>query len=164
MTRSGRRAEELCRKQVGQRGLRMAVALGWLILGWLVLGWYWGGWYWGAWMQSIFLFLLLTEAKRNQILELLESIEERLNDLEEEKEELKEYQKWDKMHRSLEYTIHEKELRETRGKIDNLTDQHDNASQKSRELHKKVTEAQAKIEVSPQSTVWGRGCEGGAWL
>jgi structural maintenance of chromosome 3 (chondroitin sulfate proteoglycan 6) len=87
------------------------------------------------------------EAKRNQILELLESIEERLNDLEEEKEELKEYQKWDKMHRSLEYTIHEKELRETRGKIDDLTDQHDNAFQKSRELHKNVTEAQARIET-----------------
>ena len=146
-----------------------------LVLGWycggtgMVLGWYWGGTGMVLWCLDAnnVLVLLLTEAKRNQILELLESIEERLNDLEEEKEELKEYQKWDKMHRSLEYTIHEKELRETRGKIDNLTDQHDSASQKSRELHKKVTEAQAKIEVSFESTVYGVvvrvvcDCEGG---
>ena len=90
---------------------------------------------------------LPAESKRTQITEVLESIEERLGELEEEKEELREYQKWDKMHRSIEYTIHEKELRETRGKIDALTDQHDNASHKSRDLHKKVTEAQAKTEV-----------------
>ena len=87
------------------------------------------------------------ESKRTQITELLESIEERLGELEEEKEELREYQKWDKMHRSIEYTIHEKELRETRSKIDALTDQHDHASHKSRDLHKKVIEAQAKTEV-----------------
>ena len=60
---------------------------------------------------------------------------------------MREYQKWDKMHRSIEYTIHEKELRDTRSKIDALTDQHDHASHKSRDLHKKVMDAQAKIEV-----------------
>ena len=100
--------------------------------------------------------LLPAESKRTQITELLESIEERLGELEEEKEELREYQKWDKMHRSIEYTIHEKELRDTRSKIDALTDQHDQASHKSRDLHKKVVEAQAKIEVC----VWRVcGCE-----
>ena len=54
-----------------------------------------------------------TEGKREKINELLEYIEERLKTLEEEKEELKEYQKWDKMHRSLEFTIHDKELKVT---------------------------------------------------
>ncbi len=45
-------------------------------------------------------------------------IEERLSTLEEEKEELKAYQEWDKMRRSLEYTIHDKELRDTRDKLE----------------------------------------------
>lgn len=53
----------------------------------------------------------IIEGKREKINELLEYIEERLKTLEEEKEELKEYQKWDKMHRSLEFTIHDKELK-----------------------------------------------------
>lgn len=45
-------------------------------------------------------------------------IEERLSTLEEEKEELRAYQEWDKMRRSLEYTIHDKELRDTREKLE----------------------------------------------
>ena len=47
-------------------------------------------------------------------------IDERLHTLESEKEELKEYQKWDKMRRSLEYTIHDHELRDTRRKLDEV--------------------------------------------
>ena len=49
---------------------------------------------------------------------MLGYIEERLSTLEEEKEELKAYQEWDKMRRSLEYTIHDKELRDTREKLE----------------------------------------------
>ena len=49
---------------------------------------------------------------------MLGYIEERLQTLEEEKEELKAYQEWDKMRRSLEYTIHDKELRDTREKLE----------------------------------------------
>lgn len=51
---------------------------------------------------------------------MLKYIDERLNTLESEKEELKEYQKWDKMRRSLEYTIHDHELRDTRRKLDEV--------------------------------------------
>jgi structural maintenance of chromosome 3 (chondroitin sulfate proteoglycan 6) len=47
----------------------------------------------------------------------LKTIEDRLKTLEDEKEELKEYQKWDRMRRSLEYTIHDRELKETRKKL-----------------------------------------------
>jgi len=50
----------------------------------------------------------------------LKYIDERLNTLEGEKEELREYQKWDKMRRSLEYTIHDHELRDTRKKLDEV--------------------------------------------
>lgn len=58
------------------------------------------------------------EGKRDKIEEMIGYIEERLSTLEEEKEELKAYQEWDKMRRSLEYTIHDKELRDTRDKLE----------------------------------------------
>ena len=61
-----------------------------------------------------------TESKRTKIEEMLAYIEERLSTLEEEKEELKAYQEWDKMRRSLEYTIHDKELRDTRDKLEHV--------------------------------------------
>ena len=51
---------------------------------------------------------------------MLGYIEERLSTLEEEKEELKAYQDLDKMRRSLEYTIHDKELRDTRHKLEQV--------------------------------------------
>ena len=52
---------------------------------------------------------------------MLTYIDERLSTLEEEKEELREYQGLDKMRRSLEYTIHDKELRDTREKLENVS-------------------------------------------
>ena len=51
----------------------------------------------------------------------MKTIEDRLKTLEEEKEELKEYQKYDKMRRALEYTIHDRELKETRKKLDDVS-------------------------------------------
>lgn len=61
-----------------------------------------------------------SEGKQAKIAEMLAYIEERLSTLEEEKEELREYQGLDKMRRSLEYTIHDKELRDTREKLENV--------------------------------------------
>lgn len=63
---------------------------------------------------------MYTEVKKAKIAEMLEYIEERLSALEEEKEELKAYQELDKMRRSLEYTIHDKELRDTREKLERV--------------------------------------------
>lgn len=76
-----------------------------------------------------------TESKREKIDELLKYIEERLKTLEEEKEELKEYQKWDKMRRSLEYTIYDHELRDTRRKMDEVHEKRENFSAQSSELY-----------------------------
>ncbi|CAG2221323.1 Structural maintenance of chromosomes protein 3 [Mytilus edulis] len=84
-----------------------------------------------------------TEGKREKINDLLKYIEERLATLEEEKEELKEYQKWDKMRRSLEYTIHDHELRDTRKKLDELQDKRENSgtnTQKIRDLQQSSTD------------------------
>jgi len=63
---------------------------------------------------------LETQGKREKIEEFLRTIEDRLATLEEEKEELKEYQKWDKIRRAVEYTIHDRELKETRKKLDDM--------------------------------------------
>ena len=64
--------------------------------------------------------VLIIEVKKAKIGEMLEYIEERLSTLEEEKEELRAYQDLDKMRRSLEYTIHDKELRDTREKLEKV--------------------------------------------
>lgn len=62
-----------------------------------------------------------TEGKLEKIDEFLHTIEERLQTLEEEKEELKEYQKWDKLRRSLEYCIHDRDLKDTKRKLEEVT-------------------------------------------
>lgn len=62
--------------------------------------------------------LFFAEGKREKIEEMIQYIEERLSTLKEEKEELSAYQEWDKTRRSLEYTIHDKELRDTREKLE----------------------------------------------
>ncbi len=69
-------------------------------------------------MVTLYPITFLLEGKRDKIEEMIGYIEERLSTLEEEKEELKAYQEWDKMRRSLEYTIHDKELRDTREKLE----------------------------------------------
>lgn len=51
---------------------------------------------------------------------MLSDIEQRLSTLEEEKEELKAYQQLDKTRRSLEYTIHDKELKTIRNKLEQV--------------------------------------------
>lgn len=69
-----------------------------------------------------------TESKLEKIMDLLKYIEERLQTLEGEKEELKEYQKWDKMRRSLEYTIYNQELEDARKKLRELETRRETSS------------------------------------
>ncbi|VDO21644.1 unnamed protein product [Haemonchus placei] len=69
-----------------------------------------------------------THNKTTKIETLLSYIDERLKTLEEEKEDLKEYQKWDKMKRSIEYTIYDTEANETRKKLERLLDQREELS------------------------------------
>nr|QIC49990.1 structural maintenance of chromosomes protein 3 [Actinia equina] len=87
-----------------------------------------------------------SENKKEKIEELLKYIEERLETLEEEKEELKAYQKWDKERRCLEYTIHDKELRDTREKLEELEKVRQDESNRAGELQKEATKASEKIE------------------
>jgi len=87
-----------------------------------------------------------TEGKREKIQELLKYIDERLNTLEEEKEELKEYQKWDKMRRSLEYTIHDHELRDTRKKLESLQEKRESSGAQSHKLRDLQQQAADQIK------------------
>jgi len=61
------------------------------------------------------------ENKRKQIDQVVQYLEERLRELDEEKEELRKYQQLDKQRRSLEYTIFDKELRDSRQKIEEVS-------------------------------------------
>jgi structural maintenance of chromosome 3 (chondroitin sulfate proteoglycan 6) len=87
-----------------------------------------------------------TEAKQLKISEMLSYIEERLSTLEEEKEELRAYQDLDKMRRSLEYTIHDKEMRNIREKLEKLEETRSGSNQGSKQLHDEISNAQSKIE------------------
>lgn len=92
-----------------------------------------------------------TEGKVEKIKEFLQTIEERLQTLEEEKEELKEYQKWDKSRRTLEYIIHETELKDTRKHMDELEAQRKNSGDKQKEFQKEMQEAQEKLKSIQKS-------------
>lgn len=92
-----------------------------------------------------------TEGKVEKIKEFLHTIEERLQTLEEEKEELKEYQKWDKSRRTLEYIIHETELKENKKALDELESQRKCSGDKQKEFSKDVQEAQDKVKSIQKS-------------
>lgn len=65
-------------------------------------------------------YILDTQTKLEKIVEFIKTIEERLQTLEEEKEELKEYQVWDKKRRTLEFCIHDRELKDTKRKLEEV--------------------------------------------
>ncbi|CAB0019270.1 unnamed protein product [Nesidiocoris tenuis] len=89
-----------------------------------------------------------TEGKLDKIDEFLRTIEERLKTLEEEKEELKEYQKWDKMRRSLEYCIHDRDLKENKKKLDELEQRISNYDEVQKKLASELKHAQDLAKAS----------------
>lgn len=92
-----------------------------------------------------------TEGKVERIKEFLQTIEDRLTTLEEEKEELKEYQKWDKARRTLEYIIHETELKDTKKQLDELENMRKSSGDKQKEFNKEIQEAQDKLKALHRS-------------
>merc|ERR1740129_1733422 len=86
------------------------------------------------------------ESKREKIEEFLKTIEDRLSTLEEEKEELKEYQKYDRMRRALEYTIHDRDLQDTRKKLNEMEDRRKNSGVEAEKLREAIQEAAEKAK------------------
>ncbi|XP_025423597.1 structural maintenance of chromosomes protein 3-like [Sipha flava] len=82
-----------------------------------------------------------TQTKLEKIVEFIKTIEERLQTLEEEKEELKEYQVWDKKRRTLEFCIHDRELKETKRKLEELDGKINNFDEEQKRLASKVKDA-----------------------
>ncbi|XP_071572251.1 structural maintenance of chromosomes protein 3 [Temnothorax nylanderi] len=89
-----------------------------------------------------------TEGKLEKIEDFLRTIEERLKTLEEEKEELKEYQRWDKQRRCLEYTIHERELKENKRKLDDLEVTRANSGAEQARLGAEAKTAQEMVRAA----------------
>eukprot|EP00850_Spirogloea_muscicola_P014975 SM000111S18798 [mRNA] locus=s111:204108:212996:+ [translate_table: standard] len=87
-----------------------------------------------------------TEIRRKQIVDVVTYIEERLKELDEEKEELSKYQQLDKQRRSLEYTIFDKELTETKSKVDEVDEARARVSAKSADIDNTVREAHEKLK------------------
>uniref|UniRef100_A0A1I7XSN2 SMC hinge domain-containing protein n=1 Tax=Heterorhabditis bacteriophora TaxID=37862 RepID=A0A1I7XSN2_HETBA len=85
-----------------------------------------------------------THNKTKKIEALLTYIDERLKTLEEEKEDLKEYQKWDKMKRSIEYTIYDTDINETRRKLDRLADQREELNSRQTKVNSELMDVQAR--------------------
>lgn len=81
-----------------------------------------------------------TEEKLTSIVDVLKAIEERLGQLEVEKEELKEFERWDKMKRSIEYTIHNKELENTQSKLNELQMARTDSSGRTNELYERLNQ------------------------
>mmetsp|Transcript_30826 Transcript_30826/g.67303 ORF Transcript_30826/g.67303 Transcript_30826/m.67303 type:complete len:1195 (-) Transcript_30826:298-3882(-) len=89
-----------------------------------------------------------TETRQVQIEETIKYIDDRLAELNEEREELVKYQEVDRKRRSLEYTIFEKELSDTRAKLEEVETARQRASEKSNKVH-----AEARTAHSEQKEV-----------
>ena len=76
-----------------------------------------------------------TEIRRKEIEELVKDMEERLDNLRAEKEELASYQQLDRKRRSIEFTMFDKEIAETRAKLEELDKERQNLSNSSAEIH-----------------------------
>ncbi len=97
------------------------------------------------------LILKETEDKHQNIIDLLKAIEDRLAQLEVEKEELKEFQKWDKMKRSIEYTIHNKELENTQNKLNELQKIRNESSNQSNQHYEKLNAISEEVKQVEKS-------------
>lgn len=81
----------------------------------------------------------------------MKTIEDRLKTLEEEKEELKEYQKFDKTRRTVEYIIHETELKDTRKHLQDLENQRKSSGDIQKQLNMEIQKAQERIKTIQRS-------------
>jgi structural maintenance of chromosome 3 (chondroitin sulfate proteoglycan 6) len=93
-----------------------------------------------------------TGNKRNQIIQVVQYLDERLRELDEEKAELKKYQQLDKQRKSLEFTIYDKELNDARQKLAEVEDARNKVSEKSTERYNNVLDAHKRSKELDKST------------
>ncbi|KAL5765359.1 hypothetical protein ACOSP7_015976 [Xanthoceras sorbifolium] len=85
-----------------------------------------------------------TGNKRQQIIQVVKYLDERLKELDEEKEELRKYQQLDKQRKSLEYTIYDKELHDARQKLAEVEETRTKFSETSAKMYNSVLDAHEK--------------------
>eukprot|EP00899_Mesostigma_viride_P022420 jgi/Mesvir1/3362/Mv04256-RA.1 len=88
-----------------------------------------------------------TEARRQQILQVVTYIDERLHELDEEKEELAKYQRLDKQRRAVEYTILDKELADTRVKMEQVEEARQQVSLRSSSVNHDMVAAHDSLRA-----------------
>ncbi|GAB2233977.1 hypothetical protein Drorol1_Dr00003208 [Drosera rotundifolia] len=93
-----------------------------------------------------------TGNKRKQIIQVVQYLDERLRELDEEKEELRQYQQLDKQRKSLEYTIYDKELDDTRKKLVQVDLDREKVSKESTDAHSRLLEAHDKLKDSERES------------
>ena len=89
-----------------------------------------------------------TKSRRDQIQETVEFIESRLAELDEEKDELQMYTELDRTRRSLEYTVHEKDLSETRAKLDEVEEKRRQHVDKARAEDERAHQLHSEIKTT----------------
>ncbi|KAK3036176.1 hypothetical protein RJ639_029913 [Escallonia herrerae] len=94
----------------------------------------------------------LLSNKRNQIIQVVQYLDERLRELEEEKAELKKYQQLDKQRKSLEYSIYEKELHDARQKLAEVEEARNKVSETSTTMYNNVLDAHEKLKELDKSS------------
>uniref|UniRef100_A0A1I8B5N8 SMC hinge domain-containing protein n=1 Tax=Meloidogyne hapla TaxID=6305 RepID=A0A1I8B5N8_MELHA len=87
-----------------------------------------------------------TQGKIEKSVTLLGYINDRLQKLEAEKLDLKEYQKWDKMKRSIEYTIFDMEINEAKVKLEKLTTQREKINTEQNKLETRMINTKVSIQ------------------
>ncbi|XP_013614416.1 PREDICTED: structural maintenance of chromosomes protein 3-like [Brassica oleracea var. oleracea] len=92
-----------------------------------------------------------TGIKRNHIIQAVQYLDEKLRELDEEKEELRKYQQLDKQRKSLEYTIYEKQLHDTREKLEQTEAERTKASEESTKMYDRVEKAQDECRSLDES-------------
>lgn len=87
-----------------------------------------------------------TESRRAQIEEVVQYIEEKLSELDAEREELAQYQQLDKQRRSIEYSIFDHELTETRQKLEKVDQDRERVSVEASSAKEQMDQARSELE------------------
>eukprot|EP00178_Gracilaria_changii_P021232 TRINITY_DN631_c0_g1_i1.p1 TRINITY_DN631_c0_g1~~TRINITY_DN631_c0_g1_i1.p1 ORF type:complete len:1210 (+),score=239.86 TRINITY_DN631_c0_g1_i1:8592-12221(+) len=88
------------------------------------------------------------DAKREKIVEVIDSIESRLSELESEKDELKAFQRLDKERKALQYTIHVRELEEAKAALEVLDGDRGQQRSRAQKLNARLAEVCADIAAT----------------
>eukprot|EP00002_Diphylleia_rotans_P011245 TRINITY_DN2225_c0_g1_i2.p1 TRINITY_DN2225_c0_g1~~TRINITY_DN2225_c0_g1_i2.p1 ORF type:complete len:1043 (-),score=292.85 TRINITY_DN2225_c0_g1_i2:408-3536(-) len=89
-----------------------------------------------------------TDGKLEKIDEVLKYIEARLTELDSEKEELAEYQRLDREKRSIEYTLHNKEIQDINHQLEQLEGERTATKAKSDQLYDEIDVEEQKLQIS----------------